>query len=362
MNKGEKRLIYTIITSLILVFIILLSFILYFLYSAYWNPKKSSLPEPVKPEKTKQPENKNNIDLINKSYQPNKILFQNRGYKGTWAYNKDDKYYKYNQNDYYGTYNNLTKTEQNLTNAFLSTADNKNLPFYKQKIFNSIEELFVFLHPGVRKTLKELINNSSICQKYQDNLKQLILLFYNFVANVLDKKSANNILYAILINKNLRSFGVTSRNNRTIQIATLSLECIYEKNIINEWKNGGKSTNNFFHTLIHELGHIVHYYYEFNNIDIVFHLKEFLKSKIIDFNNLDIDIEKIFKSFAFSSYSLTSNYEFIAEGFAYWFLASNDLKTKGWELWQEYFTNYLIKIKNQHLKNNKIKYSILDII
>lgn len=359
MNKGKKRLIYTIIISLILVVIILLSFVLYVLYYAYWNPKKLPSPEPVKPEKTKQPENKNNIDLINKSYQPNKILFQKRGYKGTWAYNKDNKYYN-NENDYYGTYNNLTKNEQNLTNAFLSTADNKNLSFYKEKIFNSVEELFVFLHPGVRKTLKELINNSDICQKYKDNLTKHFLLFYNFIANVLDKKSADNILYGIIVNKNLRSFGITTKNNRAIQIAPLVLECIYEKTINNEWKNGGKSTNIFFHTLIHELGHIVHYYYDFNNIDIVFHLKEFLKSKIINFNNSHIDIENVFKSFAFSSYALTSNYEFIAEGFAYCFLATDVLKTKAWEFWHEYFTNYLIKVKNQHLKNNKIKYSILD--
>ncbi|MFU0252231.1 hypothetical protein [Spiroplasma sp. Moj] len=357
MNRGKKRLFYIINISIILVVIILLSFILYVLYSVYWNPKKSLFPEPVKPEKLNT--TNNNIDLIKKTYKPSQILFQNRGYKGTWAYNKNNKYYN-NEDDYYGNYNNLTSTEQNLTNAFLSTTDNKNLSFYKEKIFNSVEELFVFLHLGVRKTLKELINNSDICQKYQNDLIKLILLFYNFISNVLDKKSADNILYAIIISKNLHSFGITTRNNRTIQIAPIALECIYENTINNEWKNGGKSTNSFFHTLIHELGHIVHYYYDFNNIDIVFHLKEFLKSKIINFNNLHISIEKIFKSFAFSTYALTSNYEFMAEGFAYWFLASDDLKTKAWEFWHEYFINYLIKVKNQHLKNNKIKYSTLD--
>lgn len=351
-DKKKTKLVYISTFLILLILLPLVIFIFYLLYFVFFSPKSISQPNPS---------NKNNINLINKMYKPNPFLFQDRGYKGTWAYNKSDKYYRYNQNDYYGTYNNLTKTEQNLTNAFLSTADNKNLSFYKQKIFNSLEELFVFLHPGVRKSLKELINNSNICQKYQNNLKQLILLFYNFVANVVDKKSANNILFAIIINKNLSSFGKTTRNNKTIQMAPVSLECIYEETIINEWKNGGKSTNNFFHTLIHELGHIVNYYYEFNSIDLVFHLKEFLKSKISNFDNLDIDIEKTFKSFAFSSYSLVSKYEFIAEGFAYWFLASNDLKTKAWELWQEYFTNYLIQIKNQHLKNNKIKYTILDI-
>ncbi|WP_375315672.1 hypothetical protein [Spiroplasma endosymbiont of Tipula paludosa] len=352
-DKKKTKLIYVSTFLILLILFPLISFSLYLLYFVFFIPKLISQPNPS---------DKNNINLINKIYKPNPFLFQDRGYKGTWAYNKDDKYYRYNQNDYHGTYNNLKKTEQNLTNAFLSTADNKNLSFYKQKIFNSLEELFVFLHPGVRKSLKELINNSNICQKYQNNLKHLILLFYNFVANVLDKKSADNILFAIIINKNLSSFGITTKNNRTIQISQFSLECIYEKTINNEWKRGGKSTNNFFHTLIHELGHIIHYYYEFNNIDIVFHLKEFLKSKIINFNNLDIDIEKIFKSFAFSSYSLVSNYEFIAEGFTYWFLTTDDLKTKAWELWQEYFTNYLIKVKNQHLKNNKVKDSILDII
>lgn len=340
-DKKKTKLVYISTFLILLIVFPLISFILYLLYFVFFSPK--SISQPSLP-------NKNNINLINKTYKPNPFLFQDRGYKGTWAYNKDDKYYRYNQNDYYGTYNNLTKTEQNLTNAFLSTADNKNLSFYKQKTFNSLEELFVFLHPGVRKTLKELINNSNICQKYQNNLKQLILLFYNFVANVLDKKSTDSILFGIIINKNLSSFGETTRNNRTIQITPASLECIYEKTIINEWKNGGKSTNNFFHTLIHELGHIIHYYYEFNSIDLVFHLKEFLKSKISNFDNLDIDIEKTFKSFAFSSYSLVNKYEFIAEGFSYWFLASNDLKTKGWELWQEYFTNYLIQIKNQHFK------------
>ncbi|AXF95978.1 hypothetical protein SDAV_00998 [Spiroplasma phoeniceum P40] len=52
---------------------------------------------------------------------------------------------------------------------------------------------------------------------------------------------------------------------------------------------------------------------------------------------------KIFKLFHLNSYSFSSLYEVIGEGFVYWFLIPNELKTRAWEFWHEFLTLYLPK-------------------
>ncbi|GAA6238009.1 MAG: hypothetical protein SPLM_01330 [Spiroplasma phoeniceum] len=51
--------------------------------------------------------------------------------------------------------------------------------------------------------------------------------------------------------------------------------------------------------------------------------------------------EKIFQLFHFSKFSFKDNFELFAEGFVYWLLTSDALKTKAWEFWHEFLTSYL---------------------
>ncbi|MBW3057822.1 MAG: hypothetical protein CXB60_01180 [Spiroplasma poulsonii] len=135
-----------------------------------------------------------NINL-EKIYLPHPVLIQQRGYKGTLF-----NHYK-------------TDTIKNLTNAFLSKADN-NLSIKFKIEFSTYQKLQDYLKIKQQNYWQNLLNN--ICQKYQDNLKQLILLFYNFVTNIWNKTNISEILQKIEI-KNV----IDGDNNRLLAIPFL---------------------------------------------------------------------------------------------------------------------------------------------
>ncbi|UNF61920.1 hypothetical protein [Spiroplasma poulsonii] len=95
-----------------------------------------------------------NIDL-EKMYLPHPVLIQQRGYKGTFF------------NQY------KTDTIKNLTNAFLSKADN-NLTIKFKTEFSTFQKLQGYLKIEQQNYWQNLLNN--ICQQYQNNLKQIIFI------------------------------------------------------------------------------------------------------------------------------------------------------------------------------------------
>ncbi|WP_342262455.1 MULTISPECIES: hypothetical protein [unclassified Spiroplasma] len=280
---------------------------------------------------------KTNIDL-EKRYLPHPVLIQQRGYKGTFF------------NQY------KTDNIKHLTNAFLSKADN-NLAIKFKKEFSTFKQLQGCLKLEQQNYWQNLLNK--ICQKYQDNLKQLILLFYNFVANIWNKKNINEILRKIeiknVIDGDNNVLGQTN-NHQTISINKKILSCTFEKTINNEWHKGQFTTNNFFHILIHELGHIFYFYdWEIFKINHIFYLKQFLAQKINNLNKFaELDKEKVLKILANSNYGLSDDDELLAEGFAYWLLTKQNMQTKTWEFWNEYLTSYLPQIRDK--KERKCKW------
>ncbi|QIA69950.1 hypothetical protein GL981_11760 (plasmid) [Spiroplasma citri] len=377
-----KKINYTINISLTLIAILLLSFILYVLYCTYLSPRPISLnsiitttnlqtiktngqhlPNEIQLKnklkqqyhnlivdkiKIKIKDNntatiisadpkvytnsininyivdkslENEIDL-NKSYYPNLTLIKQRGYKGLWINN-----------------NQPTTDEKNLTNAFLSSYQYFNLPFYEKQEFTSFQELLIFLNQNIKTSWEYIVKN--FCNTYKEQLKELILLFYNILANIFNKKNINNILRKIKVENLNNVWGYANLVNKQVALNSTTLKCDYANIAINEWTSGFKTSNSIFKTLFHELGHIINSYYEYKNINIINNLKEFLVKKINNSHNLDN--EKILKLFHFSEYSFENEYEFFAEGFTYWFLASDELKTKAWEFWHEFLTLYLPK-------------------
>ncbi len=278
-----------------------------------------------------------NIDL-EKRYLPHSVLMQQRGYKGTFFNN-----YK-------------TDTIKNLTNAFLSKADN-NLAIKFKTEFSTFQQLQVYLKIEQQNYWQNLLVN--ICQQYQDNLKQLILLFYNFVANIWNKTNINEILKKIeiknIIDGDNNVLGQTN-NHQTILLNKKVLSCAFEKTINSEWHKGQFTTNNFLHILIHELGHIFYFYdWEAFKINHIFYLKQFLTQKINNLNKFaELDKEKALRIFANSNYGLSDDDDLLAEGFAYWLLTKQSMQTKIWEFWNEYFTSYLPQIRNKKERKCKL--------
>ncbi len=280
---------------------------------------------------------KTNIDL-EKRYFPHHVLMQQRGYKGTF----------FNQHK--------TDTIKNLTDAFLSEAD-INLEIKFKVEFSNYEQLKSYLKIEQQNYWQNLLVN--ICQQYQDNLKQLILLFYNFVANIWNKTNINKILEKIeiknIIDDDNNVLGQTN-NHQTILLNKKVLSCAFEKTINSEWHKGQFTTNNFLHILIHELGHIFYFYdWEAFKINHIFYLKQFLTQKINNLNKFaELDKEKVLMIFANSNYGLSDDDELLAEGFAYWLLTKQSIQTKIWEFWNEYFTSYLLQIRDK--KERKCKW------
>ncbi|QIA68157.1 hypothetical protein GL981_00480 [Spiroplasma citri] len=274
-----------------------------------------------------------NIDL-EKRYLPHPVLMQQRGYKGTFF------------NQY------KTDTIKNLTNAFLGKA-NTNLAIKFKTEFSTYQQLQDYLKIEQQNYWQNLLNN--ICQQYQDNLKQLILLFYNFVASIWNKTNINEILGKIeiknIIDSDNNVLGQTN-NHQTILLNKKVLSCAFEKTINSEWHKGQFTTNNFLHILIHELGHIFYFYdWETFKINHIFYLKQFLGHKINNLNKFsELDKEKVLKIFANSNYGLSDDDELLAEGFAYWLLTKQSMQTKIWEFWNEYFTSYLPQIRDKERK------------
>ncbi|PQP78671.1 hypothetical protein C6B38_04530 [Spiroplasma sp. ChiS] len=155
-------------------------------------------------------DSKTNIDL-EKRYLPHPVLIQQRVYKGT-LFNR----YK-------------TDTIKNLTNAFLGKADN-NLAIKFKTEFSTYQQLQNYLKIEQQNYWQNLLDN--ICQKYQDNLKQLILLFYNFVANIWKKTNINEILKKTeiknIIDGDNNVIGQTN-NHQTILLNKKVLSCAFEK-------------------------------------------------------------------------------------------------------------------------------------
>ncbi|WP_338964967.1 hypothetical protein [Spiroplasma endosymbiont of Sarcophaga carnaria] len=277
-----------------------------------------------------------NIDL-EKIYFPHPVLIQQREYKGTFF--------------------NQYKTDiiKKLTNAFLSKANNNLAIKFKTK-FITYEQLQGYLKIYQQNYWQNLLNN--ICQKNQDNLKKLILLFYNFVANIWNKTNISEILKKIeiknVIDGDNNVLGQTN-NYQTILIKKV-LSCAFEKTINNEWHKGQFTTNNFLHIFIHELGHIFYFYdWETFKINHIFYLKQFLGQKINNLNKFsELDKEKVLKIFANSNYGLSDDHELLAEGFAYWLLTKQNMQTKIWAFWNEYFTSYLPQIRDK--KERKCKW------
>ncbi|WP_338955134.1 MULTISPECIES: hypothetical protein [unclassified Spiroplasma] len=274
-----------------------------------------------------------NIDL-EKRYLSHPILMQKRGYKGTFF------------NQY------KTDTIKRLTNVFLSKADN-NLAIKFKTEFSTYEQLQSYLKIEQQNYWQNLLNN--ICQKYQDNLKQLILLFYNFISNIWNKTMINSILRKIeienVIDGDDNVWGQTN-NHQTILLNKKVLSCAFEKTINSEWHKGQFTTNNFLHILIRELGHIFYFYdWEAFKINHIFYLKQFLGQKINNLNKFaELDKEKVLRIFANSNYGLSDDEELLAEGFAYWLLAKQSMQTKIWAFWNEYFTSYLPQIRDKKRK------------
>jgi len=379
-----KKAIYTINISLILITILLLSFIMYVLYSVYLKPKSFSLIDiikntnlqniktngqhlpneiEIKNKLKKEYQNllvdkikinidsattarvtsadhkiyhdsvnifytldkslENQIDL-NQTYQPNPTLIKQRGYKGLWINN-----------------NKQTIDEKNITNAFLSTSKYYKLPYFEKQEFNSYEELINFLNLEIKTSWEYIVNN--FCITYKEKIKKLIVLFYNVFTNIFKKNNINNILNKIEI-KELDAHGYAYHRDKHIELNTYTINCDYANTAIYEWTNGFKTSNSIFSTLFHEIGHIIHFYSLSRNINPIEHLKEFLVKKINNSQNLDR--EKIFQLFHLSEYSFKNSFEFFAEGFSYWFLTNDTLKTKAWEFWHEFLTLYLPKKLN----------------
>ncbi len=173
--------------------------------------------------------------------------------------------------------NYKTDTIKNLTNAFLSKAD-INLAIKFKTEFSIFQQLQVYLKIEQQNYWKKLLNN--ICEQYQENLKPLILLFYNFVANIWNKTNINEILKKIEI-KNIidgdNNVSGQTNNQQTILLNKKVLSCAFEKTINSEWQKVQFTTNNFLHILIHELGHIFCFYdWEVFKINHIFYLKQFL--------------------------------------------------------------------------------------
>ncbi|ELL44231.1 hypothetical protein [Spiroplasma melliferum] len=267
----------------------------------------------------------NHIDL-NHQYVPNKTWVQNRGYRGLWISN-----------------NIATKLEQNLTNAFLSPANYTNLPFYDQKTFISYDELLAFLDEPVRRSWQQFINH--YCATYQNKLKEIITLFYNICAFLWTKQEINKVLSSVIIKDGqlLKTKAYTDSNNRQIEIANDVVNCNYEEIWNRNWVEGGISQQSIFYTLCHELGHLLHYRYKLDyKVNVIEQLKTFLLKKINNFQQQQsLTKEKIFQLFHLSKFSFKDNFEFFAEGFVYWLLTNDALKTKAWEFWHEFLTSYL---------------------
>ncbi|AXF95569.1 hypothetical protein SDAV_00578 [Spiroplasma phoeniceum P40] len=88
---------------------------------------------------------------------------------------------------------------------------------------------------------------------------------------------------------------------------------------------------------------MLHYRYKLDyKINVIEQLKTFLLKKINNFHQQQsLTKEKIFQLFHLSKFSFRDNFEFFAEGFVYWLLTSDVLKTKAWEFWHEFLTFYL---------------------
>lgn len=175
---------------------------------------KSHLP-PYNLENVLKVNSETNIDL-EKRYLPHPVLNQQRGYKGSFF------------NQY------KTDTIKNLTNAFLSKAD-INLAIKFKTEFSTYKQLRSYLKIEQQNYWQNLLNN--ICQQYQKNLKQLILLFYNFVANIWNKTNINEILRKIeiknIIDGDNNVLGQTN-NHQTILLNKNILSCAFGKIINNE--------------------------------------------------------------------------------------------------------------------------------
>lgn len=384
--KKQKKLIYT--TNIVLIFIVgfLLSIILYLLYHTYLNQKiillntiisnpnlqaiktngshlpteeqiKTILKQKFPALKINKIQIKNNITAttatitsndfkiyrgsvtlnylldksvlnqinLNQQYVPNQTWMQQRGYNGLWI-----------------SKNPATDLEKNLTNAFLSHAEYPNLPFYEKPEFNSYEELLNFLNPKTKSSLTNFINN--YCPTYINKLKQLMVRFYNYMASSWGKNNVHNVLKWIDIAQVLDADGYGHFDHH-IQIHARTLQCYYNAMGNHSFYTGYSSVLDPFRVFFHELGHMLDHFLKDNmHISISNKLKDFLTSKIINFNNWpSLDKEKIFKLFHLSSYSFSSLYEVIGEGFVYWFLIPNELKTRAWEFWHEFLTLYLPK-------------------
>ncbi|ELL44975.1 hypothetical protein [Spiroplasma melliferum] len=334
--KKWKKLIYTINTALILLVIFLLSFILWILYTIYLpvnvptkinpEPLVKLIPKPpvkVIPKVPPKP-GKNNINL-EYNYAPNSTWFYQRDYNGLWI------------NKHQATY-----LEKNLTNAFLMQAQDVDLPFYEQEVFNSYEELSNFWYAETKQGWQQVIN--TFCPDYQAELKTLLVKFYNFISNIWSKDIVKEFVRILRINNNGGPVvGSTYREGfkQVIALERNILLCSHKINGFNSWRNGWWSSGEIFNVIFHELGHTIDINFS-RQVNVIEEIKVFLANKIE--NGQDLTPEQILNLFHLSSYSFNNLGDFVAEGFVYWFLASDALKIKAWELWHEFLTLYLPKL------------------
>jgi hypothetical protein len=178
----------------------------------------------------------------------------------------------------------------------------------------------------------------------------LILKIYNYFQTFWEKPDTEALLNKIeiidIIDNDSSILGETN-NYQEIYLTKQVFNCNFKTYLWQMWKTGYFSTFNFFHVLVHELGHLF-YFYDFNTLQINYSdcLKEFLINKVTDFKKLNISKELLLKIFANSSYGLTDDEELIAEGFAYWILTTDEkFKTLSWDFWNEFFTSYLLQVR-----------------
>ncbi|WP_342256595.1 hypothetical protein [Spiroplasma endosymbiont of Poecilobothrus nobilitatus] len=149
--------------------------------------------------------------------------------------------------------------------------------------------------------------------------------FYKITASSWGKNNVHNVLKWIDIAQVLDADGYGHFYHH-IQIHAQTLQCYYNAMGNHSFYNGYSSVLDPFRVFFHELGHMLDHFLKDNmHISISNKLKDFLISKIINFNNWQsLDKEKIFKLFHLSSYSFSILYEVIGEGFVYWFLIPNN--------------------------------------
>ncbi|WFG97976.1 hypothetical protein M1770_07920 [Spiroplasma citri] len=198
-----------------------------------------------------------------------------------------------------------------------------------------------FWYAETRQGWKQVI--STFCPDYQAELKTLLVKFYNFISNIWSKDIVKEFVRILRINNNggpVVGFTYREGFKQAIALEQNILLCSHKVNV-NSWRNGWWSSGEIFNVIFHELGYTVDINFS-RQVNVIKEIKVFLTIKIE--NGQDLTPEQILNLFHLSSDSFNNLGDFVAEGFVYWFLASDALKIKAWELWHEFLTLYLPKL------------------